>query len=283
MSLLKRLFAVTLLCVLLRISLSQTTLNNNIQKDTNTPSVESFLNTPPIQEQIVVHTLRPPIEKHAIDCLSNSLNSDSIYCRGSRAIRNIIHNLNRMDKPLVLMRGLEIVPANNFKTGESALVADDSFLTCISDYLRSHELNIKFSDLLADESERYLTRNLQRNGEDSLLTGFEEARKKDKGQGGIILAMAMMFGKMMAVMSLGGIGALALKALGVAMAALMTAGLLGLKSMMKGNESSHSVSYVTASEGHHHRRRRRSSFYDPLNLAYRGWREQQEKGTEIGL
>jgi len=95
-----------------------------------------------------------------------------------------------------------------------------------------------------------------------------EARKKDKGQG-MLLAMALMFGKMMAVMGLGGIAALAMKALGVSLVALMMAGMLGLKTAAQhGGESSHSISYVTG-EGHHHKRRRRSSGQQPL--AYRGW------------
>ncbi|KRG00478.1 uncharacterized protein Dwil_GK26924, partial [Drosophila willistoni] len=86
-----------------------------------------------------------------------------------------------------------------------------------------------------------------------------EARKKDKGQG-LLLAMALMFGKMMAVVGLGGIGALAMKALGVAMVALMMAGMLGLKTAAQhGNESSHSISYVTG-KGHHHKRRRRAAW-----------------------
>lgn len=91
-----------------------------------------------------------------------------------------------------------------------------------------------------------------------LLDHFTEGRKKDKGQG-LLLAMALMFGKMMAVLGLGGIGALAMKALGVAMVALMMAGMLGLKAAAhQGNESSHSISYVTG-EGHHHKRRRRAA------------------------
>ncbi|CAD6993246.1 unnamed protein product [Ceratitis capitata] len=204
------------------------------------PTRESFTNTP-----------RPSgASQVTADCLANSLDSDSIYCRGSRAIRNVIQNLNRRDKPLVLMRGLEIVPIaseNSVTSTESTLDGDESFLGCVSEYLRSHELNINFADLLADE----------------------KARKKDKGQG-VILAMALMFGKMLAVMGLGGIGAMAMKALGVAMTALMMAGLVGLKSLMQhGHESSHSVQYLT-SEGHHHMRRRRSGT-DSLGMAYRGW------------
>uniref|UniRef100_A0A6P4F199 Uncharacterized protein LOC108048178 n=1 Tax=Drosophila rhopaloa TaxID=1041015 RepID=A0A6P4F199_DRORH len=95
-----------------------------------------------------------------------------------------------------------------------------------------------------------------------------EARKKDKGQG-MLLAMALMFGKMMAVMGLGGIAALAMKALGVSLVALMMAGMVGLKTAAQnGGESSHSISYVTG-EGHHHKRRRRSTGQQPL--AYRDW------------
>ncbi|XP_012160472.1 uncharacterized protein LOC101462300 [Ceratitis capitata] len=225
------------------------------------PTRESFTNTP-----------RPSgASQVTADCLANSLDSDSIYCRGSRAIRNVIQNLNRRDKPLVLMRGLEIVPIaseNSVTSTESTLDGDESFLGCVSEYLRSHELNINFADLLADESERYLAYDLARNGQ-TQADGSQEARKKDKGQG-VILAMALMFGKMLAVMGLGGIGAMAMKALGVAMTALMMAGLVGLKSLMQhGHESSHSVQYLT-SEGHHHMRRRRSGT-DSLGMAYRGW------------
>ncbi|XP_018797136.1 PREDICTED: uncharacterized protein LOC108974019 [Bactrocera latifrons] len=236
-----------------------------------TPGTDTFLATP--TRENIESTPRPSDTAYkAANCLTNSLNSDSIYCRGSRAFRNVIKNLNRRDKPLVLMRGLEIVPIEQVSNGvaaEPALESDDTFLGYVSDYLRSHELNIKFADLLADESERYLSYDMERNAKGD---GVQEARKKDKGQG-VILAMALMFGKMMAVMSLGGIGAMALKALGVAMTALMLAGLMGMKSLMHGgHESSHSVQYLSGGEGHHHMRRRRSS-YDPLRLPYRGWHQ----------
>lgn len=105
------------------------------------------------------------------------------------------------------------------------------------------------------------------------------------------MLMAVMFSKMMAVMGLGGLGALAMKALGISMIALMMAALVGVKSLAnQGHESTHSVQYVTA-DGHHHKRRRRRSTsrrnnkpnsvpallensdrYD-LPLAYKGWTE----------
>lgn len=134
--------------------------------DNATPDTEAFLTTP-IRKNLENTPLPLGAAHKAADCLIKSLKSDSIYCRGSRAIRNIIKNLNRRDKPLVLMRGLEIVPIESVPNdipAESALENDDTFLGYISEYLRSHELNIKFADLLADESERYLAYDVERNG-----------------------------------------------------------------------------------------------------------------------
>ncbi|XP_017861981.1 PREDICTED: uncharacterized protein LOC108613170 [Drosophila arizonae] len=190
----------------------------------------------------------------------------TLLCRGERAMRNVLRNLSKSDKPLVIMRGLEIVPLPNEveapPTAAPNADADATLLDSLSTYLRTHELNLKLADLLDEASP-------------------SEARKKDKGQG-LLLAMALMFGKMMAVLGLGGIGALAMKALGVAMVALMMAGILGLKAAsQQGHESSHSISYVTG-EGHHHKRRRRATNIvqeqqqeqqeqQPQRLAYRAW------------
>ncbi|XP_017967253.1 uncharacterized protein LOC108659042 [Drosophila navojoa] len=187
----------------------------------------------------------------------------TLLCRGERAMRNVLRNLSKSDKPLVIVRGLEIVPLPNEveapPTADPNADADATLLDSLSTYLRTHELNLKLADLLDEASP-------------------SEARKKDKGQG-LLLAMALMFGKMMAVLGLGGIGALAMKALGVAMVALMMAGILGLKSAsQQGHESSHSISYVTG-EGHHHKRRRRAATIveeqqqeqQPQRLAYRAW------------
>ncbi|XP_064550767.1 uncharacterized protein Osi5 [Drosophila montana] len=184
---------------------------------------------------------------------SCSQDSGTLLCRGERAVRNVLRNLSKSDQPLVIMRGLELVPVSNneLETPQTAFAdSDATLLDSVSAYLRTHELNLKLGDLLDEPSGQ-----------------VAEARKKDKGQG-LLLAMALMFGKMMAVLGLGGIGALAMKALGVAMVALMMAGMLGLKSAaQQGQESSHSISYVTG-EGHHHKRRRRAA---SDTLAYRAW------------
>ncbi|KAH8343979.1 hypothetical protein KR084_003073 [Drosophila pseudotakahashii] len=186
---------------------------------------------------------------------SENCNQDAgatLYCRGERALRNVLRNLNRSEKPLVVVRGLEIVPLQNNSLIEEEQGPEQGLLESLSLYLRTHEINVKLADLLEDEAQ------------------VSEARKKDKGQG-MLLAMALMFGKMMAVMGLGGIAALAMKALGVSLVALMMAGMLGLKTAAQhGGETSHSISYVTGEgHGHHHKRRRRSTGQQPL--AYRGW------------
>ncbi|XP_073820271.1 osiris 5 [Musca autumnalis] len=244
------------------------------------------------------------------DCTNNSLES-MVWCRGSKALQNALNNLSKTNKPVVIVRGLELVHSKNqhltnytsdgsdsnqvnanfadntVDNGDS----DDTFLGRFSRYLKTHELNIKFSDLLADVSERhYMARDLDQSGM-QINSMSEEARKKDKG-GGAMMLMAVMFSKMMAVMGLGGLGALAMKALGVSMMALMMAALVGVKSLAsQGHESTHSVQYVTA-DGHHHRRRRRrnvgivannnyaigsedvmlhENVKSTLPLVYRGW------------
>lgn len=127
------------------------------------------------------------IANTSAECLTNSLEI-SLYCRGSRAINNIINNLSKNDKPIVIIRGLEIVPSNkghhHFTDNNSTDFIknnnnisnksdngvgegdkDDTFLGRFSHYLRTHELNIKFSDLMSsDESEQYLARDSDQSG-----------------------------------------------------------------------------------------------------------------------
>lgn len=121
---------------------------------------------------------------------------------------------------------------------------------------------------------------------DSLLSHhLLEARKKDKGNG-MMMMMGVMFSKMMALIGLGSVGALAMKALGVAMIALTVAGLIGIRALgAAGHDANtHSVQYVT-SEGSHHKRRRRSSVdrhyllqvepwatWNAQNTPYRAWK-----------
>jgi Protein of unknown function (DUF1676) len=95
-----------------------------------------------------------------------------------------------------------------------------------------------------------------------LLCIFSEARKKDKGGLGYVLMMGLMMGKMMAALGFGAVGAMALKALGVSMMALMLASIIGIKKLSEGGGGGeHHVQYVSAD---HHRKRREVDEEVPL-------------------
>lgn len=101
----------------------------------------------------------------------------------------------------------------------------------------------------------------------------------------MLMMMGVMFSKLMALIGLGSVGALAMKALGVAMIALTVAGIIGIRALGAGGQDAHSVQYVT-SEGSHHKRRRRSSIdrrhtlqtepwatWNSQNMAYKAWQK----------
>lgn len=77
----------------------------------------------------------------------------TLYCRGERALRNVLRNLNRSDKPLVVVRGLEIVPLQNNSISDEEPDQEQGLLDSLSFYLRTHEINVKLADLLEDESQ----------------------------------------------------------------------------------------------------------------------------------
>jgi len=79
--------------------------------------------------------------------------SATLYCRGERALRNVLRNLNRSERPLVVVRGLEIVPLQNNSLNNVDQDQDQSLLDSLSFYLRTHEINVKLADLLEDEAQ----------------------------------------------------------------------------------------------------------------------------------
>lgn len=103
-----------------------------------------------------------------------------------------------------------------------------------------------------------------------------EGRKKDKGGLGYVLMMGLMMGKMMAALGFGGVAALAMKALGVSMMALMLAAIVGIKKLADSghDDSSHQVHYVTAHSEHHRKRR---DIDQEVPLPYRGYIESYKK------
>lgn len=107
-----------------------------------------------------------------------------------------------------------------------------------------------------------------------LICIIAEGRKKDKGGLSMVLITALMMKKMLAVLGMGAVAAMAAKALGVALLALLLSALIGLKKLTESNqdESSHHVQYVTAHQEHHRLRR---GIDDDLPLPYRGWTPEQ--------
>lgn len=115
-----------------------------------------------------------------------------------------------------------------------------------------------------------------------------EARKKDKGGLGLVMMMGMMMAKMMAALGFGGVGMLALKALGVSMMALMLSAILGLKKLSDGGghgggHGGRQNVYYDIEEVHHghgdeeHERRRRELYETYSPLPYKSWLKQYKR------
>lgn len=84
-----------------------------------------------------------------------------------------------------------------------------------------------------------------------------------------IFMLGMMMKKMLIALGIGAVGALAAKALGVALLALLLAGAIGLKKLSESNhdDGGHHVQYVSAPADHHRKRR---EIDEDLPLPYRG-------------
>lgn len=77
-------------------------------------------------------------------------------------------------------------------------------------------------------------------------------------------------GKMIGALGLAGIGALAMKALGVSTLALLLAAIIGIKKLAESghDDGGHHVQYVTAHADHHRKRR---EIDEIIPLPYKGW------------
>lgn len=77
-------------------------------------------------------------------------------------MRNALRNLSKSDKPLVIMRGLEIVPLRNETGGYGEEAPGNSeteptLLDSVAGYLRTHEVNLRLADLLEDHNNGQVT------------------------------------------------------------------------------------------------------------------------------
>ncbi|XP_070507774.1 uncharacterized protein Osi5 [Chironomus tepperi] len=207
------------------------------------------------------------------DCVKSE---NPILCRSANFLAKALNQVvtNQDDETLRLMPGLELVQNENLnkiyhENDERSMDEEknDTFFVRIAKYLQTHDLKIKFSDIVGKTDLQEIVNNVFNSDDPAII----EARKKDKG-GGMMLMSMLMMGKMMATMGLGGVGALAAKALGVSMMALMLAGIVGLKKLAEGGgDGGHSVHYVNAGGDHHRRRRFVTRQERSAPLPYRGY------------
>lgn len=91
---------------------------------------------------------------------------------------------------------------------------------------------------------------------------------KGGGGGGGALLLALMFGKTLGALGLGGVGLLAMKALMVSALALVLSLVVGMKKMHSDHDSGPTVVHAG---GHEHYRRKREA----VEMAYNAWQKFQ--------
>lgn len=81
----------------------------------------------------------------AFDCKDNK-DIPKIVCDTSRVFQNAMKMLHDSKDPLVILPGLEIVRTTKVDAEERS--ENKSLLGRVAHYLRTHELNVRFADLL---------------------------------------------------------------------------------------------------------------------------------------
>uniref|UniRef100_A0A182SDS2 Uncharacterized protein n=1 Tax=Anopheles maculatus TaxID=74869 RepID=A0A182SDS2_9DIPT len=210
-----------------------------------------------------------------------------LSCHGAKIVRNLVQRLARSgkaDDALKLFPGVEIVANGDPEERERSLndVADDdrSMFGRFARYLQNHELKINFGQLVQRSDIQEAIRTAFGAMDQEVIADVAEARKKDKGGLGAIMMMGLMMGKLLAALGFGGVGLLALKALGVSMVALLLSAILGLKKLTEQGDHKgrhNDEHFEVHSEGHHGHdggaRKRRSAETETLanQMAYHGW------------
>ncbi|XP_052890286.1 uncharacterized protein LOC128298559 [Anopheles moucheti] len=209
-----------------------------------------------------------------------------LSCHGAKIVRSLVRRLARSgpDDALKLFPGVEIVANDDAEERERSLneVADDdrTMFGRFARYLQSHELKINFGQLVQRGDIKEAIRTAFGAMDQEVIADVAEARKKDKGGLGAIMMMGLMMGKLLAALGFGGVGLLALKALGVSMVALLLSAILGLKKLTEhgDHKGRHNDEHfeVHAENEHGHagsaRKRRSVETASATNqMAYNGW------------
>ncbi|KAK5644806.1 hypothetical protein RI129_006106 [Pyrocoelia pectoralis] len=173
------------------------------------------------------------------------------------------HFVNSQPEDYKLTDGVHLISTSTANAIDARAVDDMSVMGVIENYVRTHEVRIKLSELMPNGEE--LARVFRSDGEEANVdVGTGRAKNKGGGGGGGILMLGGMFASMMGAIGIGGVGLLAMKALAVSAMALMLAALIGVKSLASGG--GHDDHQVIHAGGHGHRRKREAA-----EMAYRAW------------
>ncbi|XP_052863715.1 uncharacterized protein LOC128270355 [Anopheles cruzii] len=211
----------------------------------------------------------------------------SLSCHGAKVARHLLKRLARPVKleevsVVKLFPGVEIVDVSDGEERERSLnevtEEDRTVFGRVGKYLQSHEIKINFGQLLKRSDIQDAIRTAFGSLDQDVIADVAEARKKDKGGLGAIMMMGLMMGKLLAALGFGGVGLLALKALGVSMVALLLSAILGLKKLTeqgdhKGRHNDEHFEVHSDDHIQHADRKRRSPKSDVAAnlLAYNGW------------
>ncbi|KAF5290239.1 hypothetical protein FQA39_LY14793 [Lamprigera yunnana] len=151
---------------------------------------------------------------------------------------------------------INIAPSNNIT---SRAADDTSLMGVIENYIRTHEVRIKFVELMPNGQD--LARTFSGDNND---VGTGRGKNKGGGGGGAMVMLGGMFASMMGALGLGGVGLLAMKALAVSAMALMLAAIVGIKALASGGH--HDDHKVIHAGGYDHRKKREAA-----EMAYHAW------------
>ncbi|KAB0794504.1 hypothetical protein PPYR_11343 [Photinus pyralis] len=173
------------------------------------------------------------------------------------------HFVNSQPEDYQITDGVHLISTSTANDIDSRSVDDLSLMGVIENYVRTHEVRIKFTELMPDGQD--LARAFRSDGDEgNSEVGTARGKNKGGGGGGGLMMLGGMFGSMMGAIGLGGVGLLAMKALAVSAMALMLAAVIGVKSLASGG--GHEDHRVIHAGGHDHRKKREAA-----EMAYNAW------------
>ncbi|CAG9760714.1 unnamed protein product [Ceutorhynchus assimilis] len=189
--------------------------------------------------------------------------------------------INSQPDDVRLGEGVHIISSRS-ENDARAYGDDSTLLGAVENYLESHEVRIRLTELMPgegfgrafktamDEVENGTENDDQSTGRGGGGGGGGGGKGGGGGGngGGGVMMMGLMMGKLLAALGIGGVGLLAMKALMVSALALMLSIIIGLKKLVHHDDDGGGHHVIHASHGGHeyHRKKREAS-----EIAYQGW------------